>query len=115
MLKGESNTSENRRTAIRSFNAQNWSEAIRQFNALSTQDAESVYYSGMAMFYSKDYNSAITTFNNELLNDSVFDEEVRWYLGLAYILANQEEQGKQILKAIKYGEWNYEYSKELLK
>lgn len=104
-----------RREAIAAFNDRKWNVASSKFGALEEQSSESIYYSALANFYNKDYPESIRLFRNDLLSNSVFTEEVNWYLSLALILDNQEKEAQEILSNIKPGEWKYLEAQELKK
>jgi len=52
---------------------------------------------------------------NNVPEESVYNQERKWYLATALILNDQVAEGKEILSQIKTGEWKYAEAQLLLK
>ncbi len=115
LTKGANDVESMMREAISAFNNENWSKATETFGSINPATQESIYYQALSLFKNEKYEEAIQLFNNDDLSDSVYAEEVKWYLGLAYILNGNLEAGTDVLKRINSGEWKYEEAQKLLK
>jgi hypothetical protein len=70
---------------------------------------EEVFFYGLSELYLKNYERAIVPLNGAELTDSRFEEQGRWYLALAYILANDELSAKATLMKIVVRKSHYKY------
>ncbi len=114
LTKGSNDENTKLADAIQYFNNKKWAEAAAELAKASPSD-DVDYYQAMALFYGEKYNEAIVLFKKDNLQKSVFAQEVKWFLGLAYLLNHQEKEGKKILTTIQPNEWQYSKAKELVK
>jgi len=72
------------------------------------------FYLGISYLGLKKPKQAITHFENCLKEGNKYKWQIKWYLGLAYILDNQYELAIQLLEQINKGEFQYKEAKNLI-
>lgn len=102
------------------YNNKKFSEAIQQFEILpdSVQsDKVTQFFLGMSYLYNEEYADAVSSFEQAqtIANDSRFEQELQWYLSIAYIKAGDRIKAEILLQKIidKQG-WNHVKAKELM-
>jgi hypothetical protein len=115
LTKGLLNDEQTEVDAIKLFNAMQWNEASIKFESVAKPTDATLFYSAMSYFYNKNYSAAIALFQNKHLSNSVFNQEVNWYLGLAYLLNNQANEASIVLSKIQPNDWKYKEARKLLK
>lgn len=100
--------------AIQSYNTKDYKTALEFFDNASSQTIETKFYSAMCNFYLKKYDVAAEKLSNVSLQKSVYEQEVKWFLGIALILDNKIDQGKKVLETIQPSDWNYEKAQKVL-
>ncbi|TPN83007.1 tetratricopeptide repeat protein [Aquimarina algicola] len=113
--KGTITEDKTRVTAIQEFNAKKYVTAATYFQKLESPNEEDLYYHGLSLLLSKDYRGAIAQFNNSIKTNPKYEQEIRWYQSLAYVLSKKTKKAKQQLQQIKPTDWNYKKAQELLK
>lgn len=118
-VKGDTSISDK---AYSAYNAKNYALALKNFEKLVAfeKNAANYLYMGIANIELGEYETAIQNLNSALNNFSAFDNQARWYLGLALLANNNEEEslslfaslvlknglyglkGKSVLKAMGY-------------
>jgi len=103
--------SEMRILAITAYGHRNFKEAAQLFSSIKSKSADDQFFSALSFLYDEQYKESIEAFR---VSNSVFREEVNWYLSLAYILSGDTEKALEILHKIKPREWNYLKAQKLL-
>lgn len=71
------------------------------YSRLSTLDkSAAIFYSGLCKLYLEDYDTAIELLNKDQLKASLFNQQSKWYLSLAYIKTGQNEKAMKLLQEI---------------
>lgn len=114
LTKGAADLEAQFREAISSFNNKEWENAASLFSLVEPATAEIIYYQGVSLFMAAKYIEAIELLSNNELRESVYNQEATWYIGLSYILNGDTDEGLEILRTIKPGEWKYEEAQKLI-
>jgi hypothetical protein len=115
LTKGVANNTMNITEAIKAFNEGNWIAAENLFEANASQDIASKYYQALACFYNKDYTKAISLMSDKKFKNSVFNQEVNWFLTLSYILSNNKKMAKEVVAGMKIEDWKYNEAFKMVK
>lgn len=102
-----------KQNAIQDFNAQDYAAAILHFNQMESTNIEDQFYLGLSYLYNKDYSKSVSTFEN-IQSGSALDQEVNWYLSLAYLLNGNDQLAKDKLNGFGEKEWKATEAKKLL-
>jgi len=104
--------------AVQDYASGNFSSAADAFQQLSKFEPENIsytFYYALSLLGSNKGSEAIEILEEVLQTKGhLFTEQSRWYLALAYILADDEEKALDLLKAIKPGEFHYAESREII-
>ena len=112
--KGESDSLKNKIKAIQAFNATQYAKAFEYYSQLPHPQQEDLYYMGLAALLSQQYPEAVAHLGALASQDSPFNEEVNWYVSMAYILNAQPEAARKQLRQIHASEWNYDMAQSWL-
>jgi len=90
---------------IISYEKGNYQEAIialEKIVASGDASPEASFYLGLCYLYQEnpDPENAVSQFNRVLDSDNRYGEQALWYLGLAYILADQQELAAETLRKV---------------
>ena len=98
--RGESH-SEFKESAFENYLVEDYEAAIPKFKFLSERgDSLSLFYLGVAQLGKKDSRKATQTFLKFQKEFAFFEDEVNWYLGLAYLMESDHDKAKSQLKKI---------------
>ena len=116
VIKGLSISDEgNREMAIRFFENGDFIVSAEKFQAIIEPSTEDQFFLALSQLKSGEHSEAIISFEQLLDRPSAFNEEIRWYLSLAYILSNQTGKAEELLSNIGSGDWKYDEAQILLK
>lgn len=105
-----------RTEAIRLYNNQEYREAYEKFTTLPESTEQDILFAGIAAVKAQAYDDAILLLSSpEIGASSVYREEFRWYLALAFLLNNQELRASDLLNQIEPDDWKYADAQKLLK
>jgi len=111
--KGDISNALVKQQAIQSFNNEDFIGAISYFEQLTSPAADDQYYLGMSYLYNKQYDKSITIFE-KIPAGSIVDQEVKWYLCIAYVLNGNDQLAKDKLSNFEEKEWKATQAKKLL-
>lgn len=111
--KGDISSELSKQEAIQSFNNKDYNAAISHFEELKTLVADDQFYLGMSYLYNKQYDQSISIFE-EIPAGSNVDQEVKWFLSIAYVLHGDDELAKDKLNNFGESEWKATKAKKLL-
>ncbi len=82
----------------------------------SAQNSEVLFYKGICLLATDKPDEATGIFN-EITQDnkSLFKDQAKWYLALAYLKTGNSVKAKEVLSNISKGSSNYEKAKKLLR
>lgn len=106
-------------TAMQAYLAKDYAAAASAFSLLAATAPGNhawPFYQGMALLASGKPRDAIRLFES-ILNQSpiLFQEQARWYLGLAYLAAREPDYAISTLSQIPPGAYQYEAAQQILK
>ena len=91
---------------IRNYNRGNYIQVIAALTELEKQEnpailpPESTFTLGLDYLAVQDYPNAIKTFREHLDNKKEYQDQVRWYLGLAYLREDNPAEARQVLSGL---------------
>lgn len=115
LTKGLITDNNNRSEAILNFNKRNFAKAIANFSNIENPTTEDSFYLAMSQLYSNKYDKAAQLLDPIAHSDSILNQEAKWYLTIAYVLNNSDENAVSVINQIKANDWNYSKAQELLK
>lgn len=80
----------------------------------NTTDSYDLIYLGTAYFHEKNYEKALTIFDELSISTSMDSSKGYWYKLLIYLHENQLDKSKEMLRIITKDQGNYNYKKALL-
>jgi len=103
ITRGETNLS-NEKTAFIAYESENYEEAINLFGKLDQDLNYLDFYMGISYLKIGDSEKAIAMFKKSSTEDHEFREAASWYLALAYLKNNDEQNAKATLEqhVLKY-------------
>lgn len=114
-MKGVAENQENRERAIEAFNQKNYVAAAEYFSSIDGQTDEDLYYNALAYLFSDNLKEAISKFEAAKEKDTTYQQEINWYLAIALLLNDQQQQAKALLSEIPPSGWNYDKARKFLK
>lgn len=114
ITKGLTEDNQARQTGIAQFNKQNFKDAALSFSQIEVENTEDQFYQAMSFFYLKKSERAIPIFEQLLTKDSNFNEEINWFLSLAYVNKGDSASAKKKLLGIQETEWKFKEARQLL-
>lgn len=104
------------------YNAKKYEQTIiigQQLLESSTPITEDFFFLGLSHLYQNDYSTAVEVLDSARLaseRDGRFQEEIDWFLALAYVKNKDYVNGKELLnKIVNEGQWNEEQARMVLK
>ncbi|SHI80643.1 tetratricopeptide repeat protein [Aquimarina spongiae] len=112
--KGVSKEEVFRTLAIQSFNQKEYKQSSGYYQSLTNPDQEDLYYHGLALLLSKDYENALQKFEENKQTGDKYAQEINWYQSLTFLLLKQIDAAEDQLEQINPDDWNYEKAQKLL-
>ncbi|MCI5080111.1 MAG: hypothetical protein MRY78_00380, partial [Saprospiraceae bacterium] len=106
-----------RQNAINDYLEKNYSKAIQNWERLSNSQqltVEDHFYLALSYLYDEQLSDAIDLLKDDRVFANRFEQEQKWFLGLAYLLNGQNAEAQMTLKKIKEEEWNFAKAQEIL-
>ncbi len=105
--------------ALQSYQSKNYRTALSLFQTILDKDSSNLtgnFYSGISNIQVREYLKANKNFIEVLKHkNNLFIEQSEWYLGICYLMTDQEEKAKQTYKEIANGNSFYSNkAKEIL-
>ena len=100
--------------AIVAFDSGQFAMASQKFLEIPDLNTEDQFYLALSYLNSNKYDEAIEAFRNVSSLTESYDQEISWFLGLAFILNDDRLNAKNTLTKVKKGEWKYEEVQILL-
>lgn len=101
--------------AIAAFDAGQYAESTKYFSEITLMTTEDQFYLALSYLHTHQYPEAVDQFRSVLNQSNTYDQEVAWFLGLAFILNDDLLNAKNTLTKVKKGEWKYAEVQKLLK
>ena len=88
----------------------NYALAAERFAVLveTQKTAENYFYMGMSNMEIGEYNTAVRNLNTVLNNFSTYQNQSKWYLSMALLAENKEDEAVFLLGALSLGESTYQ-------
>lgn len=102
----EADISEIRLEATEAYNQQQFEKAIQQYQELEKSkeaNLEDLLYLGLSQIYEKQSQNAVNTLEKaqiESQQEQRFEQEINWFLALAYLQNEEEMKSKKLLEKI---------------
>ncbi|MEQ1747183.1 MAG: tetratricopeptide repeat protein [Saprospiraceae bacterium] len=99
------------------FNSRNFAEALRRLNmhlAQKPDDEQARLFAGLSQLELRQYDQAISLFQQVSNSKNIWADEATWYLALAYLRKDQHDACARTLSSIPPGSGRYEQAAELL-
>ena len=97
--------------AIMMYHEKDYGNACQLFTDILIEDPDNVaiqYYCGISNIEIKNYDKAITLFNNIISeNNNLYIEYAQWYLGLTYLIDGETNRAKEIFSEIASEDGHY--------
>lgn len=102
IVRGE-NMEDSTRTAFEKYEKEDYRRAIKEFEKLGEKSPEVLLYLGISYLAERDPEESIRVLSGFSTNDSTQSIESyrKWYLALAYLEDNQDEEAKKLLKDLQ--------------
>lgn len=103
------------------YSRRQYEQAIRlgeQLKSRTETDTWDNFYLSLSYLYNDQASVAITslleTRDQSLAGNHEFEQEIRWFLALAYLQNQQELLARELLVQIRSGDWKYQEARQLL-
>jgi len=94
--------------AFAAYDRGQWEAALDYFNKADTT-LHLRLYTGICYLALNQSNNAISSFEEAIENDSIFNEQAQWYLGLAYLKSGNSRRAKELFEVIARGGSSYKF------
>jgi tetratricopeptide (TPR) repeat protein len=101
--------------AAQLFNQKKYAESAKLFENIQSNNAQVQFILGIAYTEIKQFDKAVTYFDEVLKGNSVFKEKAYWHKAMVYLKKNDTEKCKQQLKSINKEAEYYDEAQKLLK
>jgi tetratricopeptide (TPR) repeat protein len=101
--------------AAQLFNQKKYAESAKLFEKIQSNNAQVQFILGIAYTETKEFDKAVTYFNEVLKGNSVFKEKAYWHKAMVYLKKNETEKCKEQLKSISKESDYYDEAQQLLK
>jgi len=115
-VRGETSTTFTK--GMKYYSSGKYELAIKNLNIEASSDnhfVEGAFYSGISLLALNKGNEAIGKFEKVIDRKTRFLPQLRWYLGLSYLLNSEIEKAKDIFIQIESGDYKFEDAQDLLK
>ena len=102
-------------SAIQQFNSGDFVSAAQSFSQLADVNDENKFYMALSQLKSGQHEQALQSFQEMDELDTVFDEEINWYLSLAYALNDDTGKALEQLREIKKDDWKFTEAQRLIR
>ncbi len=92
---------------LKAYDLRHYDEAIAQFSQVTTDNEKYLdarFYLGVAYLGKEAYAEAVSPLREVMEENSLYESSAKWYLSLALLQLDKEEEAKRILKEIVKGE-----------
>ncbi len=114
ILQNRSSEANTLNSALRAYQKGEYESAITKFSELAVQSDTTKFYKGMSQLSLNSFSEAIGTLNSIKKDNSIFNQQINWYTGLAYYGNNNLVLAIKQLSEIGEGEFNYELAQKIL-
>ena len=101
--------------ALAAYGAGQYPQALAQLQALPQPSDTAQFYQGMAYMATNKVPQGIKALAGIDAANTIFDQQINWYLGIAYYQQGNTAQCRQYLEAIAPGQYQYKAARQLLK
>ena len=99
------------------YSVGNYAEALNYLKKVTKEDSvykDALLYSGICQLALRNSKEAIEVFKKLQDRDEVYSQQVNWYVALAFLQSERPKEAKNYLQKIKFGDFKYDESRELL-
>jgi hypothetical protein len=99
--------------SLEQYSTGNYAGAVALMNEIPVKSDTLYFYSAVSSLHLRNTEAAITALDN-IGENSVFHQQVKWYQGLAYLLQGEHEMARRSLVEIGPSEYKYQEAQAIL-